>query len=94
MTLPPALTLVRIVRPGHRSFGLWVPVFVLWPLLLVIGLLALAVAALADAVLYASGRSYHHYTRLIAGFFALFGETRGTTVRVAGPGTDIHVEIR
>ncbi|MHB9148888.1 MAG: hypothetical protein ACYC33_02200 [Thermoleophilia bacterium] len=94
MKLPPVLTLVRIARPGRRGFGLWVPVFLLWPLLLVIGLLALAVAALADAVLLAGGRTYHHYTALIAGAFALLGQTRGTTVRVAGPTTDIHIEIR
>ncbi|MHB1345032.1 MAG: hypothetical protein ACYCX3_11845 [Thermoleophilia bacterium] len=94
MSLPPLLTLVRIARPGRRGFGLWVPVFLLWPLLFVIGLLALAAAAHADAVLLVSGQTYHHYTRLVAGSFALLGETRGTTVRVAGPDTNIHIEIR
>lgn len=94
MTLPPLLTFIRVARPGRNGFGLWVPVFLLWPLLFAIGLLALAVAALADAALLLSGRAYHHYTRLIAGAFALLGETRGTTVRVAGPETNIHIEIR
>ncbi len=94
MKLPPALTRVRFIRPGGRRFGLWVPVFLLWPLLFPLGLVALAIAALADAILYASGRTYHHYTRLVAGLFALLGETRGTIVRVDGPETDIHIEIR
>jgi len=92
--LPPALTHVRVVRPGGKRFGLWVPVFLLWPLLFVLGLVALAIAALADSILYASGRTYHHYTRLVAGLFALLGKTRGTVVRVDGPDTDIHIEIR
>jgi hypothetical protein len=94
MNLPPILTRVYVARPGRRSFGLWVPVFLLWPLLFVVGLLALAVAALADAVLAAGGHTYHHYTRLVAGLFALLGETRGTIVQVVGPENNIHIEIR
>lgn len=80
--------------PTNQGFGLWVPVFLLWPLLFAIGLVALAIAALADAILYASGRTYHHYARLVAGLFALLGETRGAVVRVDGLDTDIHIEIR
>lgn len=57
------------------------------------GVLPLAAAALADAVLLVGGRTQHHYAALVAGAFSL-AETRSTTVRVAGRDTDIHFEIR
>ena len=94
MIMPPAVTRIRVERSHGKDLRLWVPVILLWPLLFAVGLLALAVAALADAVLLLGGRSYHHYTRLIAGCLEILAETRGTIVRVDGPGTNVHIEVR
>lgn len=94
MIMPPAVTRIRVERSRGKDLKLWLPVILLWPLLFVVGLLALAVAALADAVLLLGGRSYHHYTRLIAGCLEILAETRGTTVRVDGPSTNVHIDVR
>lgn len=40
MMLPPATMRLRIVEGGRKKIGLWLPIFLLWPLLLVVVLLA------------------------------------------------------
>lgn len=94
MIMPPAVTRIRVEGSRGKDLRLWVPVILLWPLLFVVGLLAMAVAALADAVLLLGGRSYHHYTRLIAGCLDVLAETRGMMVKVYGSSTNVHIEVR
>ena len=50
---------------------LWLPLFVLWPLALALGVLALPIAIVADVVLFLLGRRYYRYTILLARVFAL-----------------------
>ena len=55
MSLPPCIVDVTVARAGRPRRRLWLPVFVLWPLLALLGLLALTVALLVDAVLRGVG---------------------------------------
>ena len=82
MNVPPAILHLVAARPGRRSVRLWLPLFLLWPLALALGVLALPVAIVADVVLLLLGRRYYHYTILLARIFALFGETRGMDIRI------------
>lgn len=82
MSLPPLVLDLRVLSPERRPFHLWLPLFLLWPLVLVLGVLALAGAAVADAVLIASGRRYHHYAVLLVRAFGMLGETRGTVIHI------------
>jgi hypothetical protein len=82
MNAPPAiLDLTVIPADGHRVH-VWLPLFLLWPLAIALGLIALVLTVLADFVLIVVGQRYHHYTFLLARSFAALGETRGMVVRV------------
>ena len=82
MNVPPAMLHLVVVRPGGRSVRLWLPLFLLWPLALALGVLALLIMIVADVVLLLLGRRYHHYTIFLTRTFALFGETRGMDIRI------------
>ena len=82
MNVPPAILHLVAARPGRRSVRLWLPLFLLWPLALALGVLALPVAIVADVVLFLLGRRYYRHTILLARMFALFGETRGMDIRI------------
>ncbi|MCJ7795267.1 MAG: hypothetical protein MUQ56_00605 [Thermoleophilia bacterium] len=93
MNAPPAVVEVHVAEAGGRRLHLWLPVFVLWPLLVLVGGLAIAVAALADAVLFAMGRP-HRFTLFVLGCFDAVGETRGTQVFVENRSRTVDVTVR
>lgn len=55
MMWPPSILRIRIAHRGRRGFGLWIPVFLLWPLMLLIVLLAPAIIAAVPKLRHASG---------------------------------------
>jgi hypothetical protein len=79
MKCPPYLVSMRVMEGERRKFRLWLPLFLLWPLLSIVLLLTLMVALLADAACKASGQRAG-YTRLLFGCLGVVGETRGTEV--------------
>ena len=83
MNVPPAILDLRIDSPErNRPIHLWLPLFLLWPLALVLGVLALVFTIIADVVLLVLGQRYHHYTILLARSFGALCETRGMVIRV------------
>ncbi|TLM98940.1 MAG: hypothetical protein FDZ75_01225 [Actinobacteria bacterium] len=66
----------------EHPMHLWLPVFLLWPLLAIFALLALIVTVVTDAALLVGGRPYHHYTAFVYRCFGLLADTRGMVVRV------------
>lgn len=92
--IPPYVIDLSVVSDEGRRHRLWLPLFLLWPLLLVLLVLALVFTILADIVLVLLGNSYHHYTRLLLGCFAILPDARGTTVHVNGPGSLVDLTIR
>ena len=93
MNVPPAVVDVRATEAGGRKRHFCLPVFVLWPLLVLLGILAVAVAAVADAVLFATGRP-HRLTAFVAGCFEALGATRGTEVTIDNKRHTVGVRIR
>jgi hypothetical protein len=81
MRCPPYVVSMKIQKQERTKFRLWLPFFLLWPLLLVFVLLTLIATLLADLFTLISGRR-PGYTRLIFGVLGLVGETRGTEVFV------------
>jgi hypothetical protein len=79
MKYPPYLVSMRIVDEERTKFRLWLPLFILWPLLLVLLLLTLVATLLADLFSLISGHR-PGYTRLLLGVLGVVGETRGTEV--------------
>ena len=94
MNVPPLVLDLRVVRPERRPVHLWLPLFLLWPLVLVLGVLALLLTMVADGVLFVLGRRYHHYTVLLVRSFATLGETRGTVIRFSNEKTAVDMTVQ
>ncbi len=93
MIAPPLVLRLSVESPERRRVRLWLPLFLVWLLLLPLGLLALALAAIADAVLLLAGERYHHCTILLFRCLQVLAETRGTVVRVRGERTTVEMTI-
>ena len=91
--IPPWVIAVNVSKPGVRRVRLWLPLFLLWPLLLLAVVLVLAGTLMADLVLLISGARYHHYTLLVISTLALLGAARGTHVRASDHGNHVNVDI-
>jgi hypothetical protein len=91
MKLPPVLFHLRIQPARQRGFGIWLPVILLWPLLLPILLIAIGLALIADIV---TGFRFR-VTMIIAATCILMCEMRGLQVAVDGrrSGTDVRVSV-
>ena len=82
MNAPPAILDLTIAPSDGRRVHVWLPLFLLWPLALALGVLALVFTILADFVLIVVGQRYHHYTLLLVRSFEALCETRGMVIRV------------
>lgn len=96
--MPPLSMWLYVASPGHRKVRLWLPLFLLWLLLLPFVVIALVVAVIVDSVLWIGGQRYHHYTLLLVRCLELISDTRGLVVSVNAdaPGEDsseVHVAI-
>ena len=77
MNVPPMILDLKVASPDRRPVHLWLPLFLLWPLALALGVLALVLTIVADVVLLVLGQRYHHYTvLLVRSFAALARDTR------------------
>jgi hypothetical protein len=94
MNVPPLVLDLRVVRPERRPVHLWLPLFLLWPLALVLGVLALLLTMVADGVLFVLGRRYHQYTILLVRSFATLGETRGMVIRFSNEKTAVDMTVQ
>jgi hypothetical protein len=94
LNVPPLVLDLRVVRPERRPVRLWLPLFLLWPLALVLGVVALLFTIVADAVLFVLGRRYHHYTVLLVRSFATLGETRGMVIRFSNGKTAVDMTVQ
>ena len=94
MNVPPLVLDLRVVRPERRPVRLWLPLFLLWPLALVVGVLVLVLTLVADALLLVLGRRYHHYTILLVRSCATLGETRGMVIRFSNEKTAVDMTVQ
>jgi hypothetical protein len=94
MNLPPLVLDLRVIRPERRPVRLWLPLFLLWPLALVLGVVALLFTIVADGVLFVLGRRYHQYSVLLLRSFATLGETRGMVIRFSNERTAVDMTVQ
>lgn len=81
MKPPPAILDLTITPDDGRRIHLWLPLFLLWPLALLVIIPVLAVTIVTDLVLLIVGRRYHHYTLLVVRSLGVLCETRGMVLR-------------
>lgn len=79
--IPPAVMQIRIRDEYGRGFGLWLPLFVLWPIGLVCLVIALPLLIIAEAVLALVRVAFHPLMAVIA-LCGLMSAMRGLHVDV------------
>ena len=94
MKVPPMVLHLKVASSERRPVRLWLPLFLLWPFALVLGVLALTLTLVADAVLLVLGRRYHHYTILLVRSFATLGETRGMVIRFSNEKSAVDMTVQ
>ena len=85
---------LHVAPPGEREHRIWLPLFLLWLILLPFLLLAFLVAMLADVVLFLVGSRYHHYTLLLLRCCEVLGDTRGMVVHVHSKQTNVDLVFK
>jgi hypothetical protein len=91
--VPPLVIDVRVRETGSRSFRIWLPFFLLWPILLIVIGFALFVTSVVDLALFIAGARYHHYTLLVLGSLRVFASVRGTHVNAVTDDSHVKVDI-
>jgi len=94
MNVPPMILDLTVASSQRRPVRLWLPLFLLWPLALALGVVALLFTIVADAVLFVLGRRYHHFTVLLVRSFATLGETRGMAIRFSNTKTAVDMTVQ
>lgn len=91
MNIPPLSMWLAVDSPDHRPVRLWLPLFLVWLLLLPLALLTLIGTLLADVVLALAGQRYHHYTLLLLGCCEVLGDMRGMVLSVHAKDADVDM---
>ena len=82
MRMPPYLISLRVMDQGRTKFRLWLPLFLLWLVLLPLLVLALVVTVLLDLLTRPMGNAFR-FTRFLFAVIGVMGAARGTEVQVA-----------
>lgn len=88
---PPMLLHLRFGRPERH--GLWLPLFLVWLILLPLVALVLLIAIAVDAALFLGGASYHNYTLVLFRCLGVLAASRGTTVRVRSNESVVSIDL-
>lgn len=90
--MPPCFIRVKVAEEERTKFRIWLPLFILWPLLFALVLLVLIVALFVDGVLILMGHKYA-YTRLVIGCLEVLGASRGVEVSVRDNNHTVAVTV-
>ena len=92
MMLPPSLLRLRF-RDGKHRFGLWLPLFIVWPPVVIISLALLPFVLALSALLWPTGWGR---PLLMAGplVFGLFCSLRGLMIEVQSPSSQVYVAFK
>lgn len=90
---PPMLLYLRFGKADHLGSGIWLPLFLVWLVLLPVVVFVLLLTTLVDVVLFLSGQRYHHYTLLLLRCFGVLGAMRGAVVRVHSKESVVDIDV-
>ena len=93
MNVWPAVVDVRVLEAERTRFRMWLPLFLLWPLMLVLAVLALVATIVVDALLLVAGQRYHYYSALLMGSLGALCETRGMKIYIEDDETTVDVAV-
>jgi hypothetical protein len=92
MKMPPYSIALRIVEQERTKFRIWFPLFLLWPLAILLLLLTFIATLAVDAVRLLAGQK-GTYTRLLVGVLGVVGETRGVEVFIQDPTHTVALKL-
>lgn len=91
--MPPLVIDVRVRERDAKSFRIWLPFFLLWPLLLILVGFALIVAIVVDLALLLANARYHHYTLFLINTLRVLASIRGTRAHINNETSRVDVDI-
>lgn len=91
--LPPMLLCLRIGTPERPGSRIWLPLFLVWLILLPLVVLVLLITMLADVALLVAGQTYHHYTLLLFRCLEMLGATRGMVVSIRAKENVVDIDL-
>lgn len=80
--MPPSIIDMRFESPGKKPFHIWLPLFLLWPLVLLVVALGLCLTIPTDFILVVAGQRYHHYSALWLRLFWFLADLNGMVLRI------------
>jgi|TARA_B100002003_G_C13960599_1_gene465344 hypothetical protein len=92
MSWPPSILRLRI-QGRSRGFGLWLPLFIIWPPIVLLAFALSPLVIVLAALLWPTGWGR---PMLLSGpsFFRLFCSLRGFRIDVEGPSERVFISIR
>jgi hypothetical protein len=90
----PSIINLKIQSGAHFKLRLWLPVFIVWPIFIVLFLLLLPFLVIAELVMRVAGTGIRLFA-MIGGVVSVLSAMRGTVVKVDSPKSDsiVHVTI-
>jgi hypothetical protein len=80
----PSIINLKIQSGSHFKLRLWLPVFIVWPILIVLFLLLLPFLVIAELVMRVAGTGIRLFG-MIGGVVSVLSAMRGTVVKVDSP---------
>jgi hypothetical protein len=92
--MPPFIASVHVHESGRTRFRIWLPVFLVWPLVYLLMLILLPLIVAADLILTAAGKQLS-LTGIVFAVHRVLAALRGLRVHVSsGGGTSgVHVVL-
>lgn len=89
MIFPPSIARIQVIDEGRRRINLWLPLILIWPVLLALGVV------LAPLVLIAALATWPRYGRILLyggpQFFGMFCALRGLRAQVADGRNHVNI---
>jgi hypothetical protein len=92
--LPPSVLRIRVADgEGHSRVGLWIPLFLIWPVALVLYALLLPLIVAVSLMIWPSG---YGKPLLLGGpcLFRVFWSLKGTEINVHNPTNQVIVSVQ
>jgi hypothetical protein len=89
--LPPMLLHMRFGTSERH--GLWLPLFLVWLILLPFVVLVLLIAAVADVAMVLGGAPYHRNTLMLFRGLGVLTASQGTTVRIHSNQRVVNIDL-
>ena len=90
--IPPWLIHLRIRRSGRRRIGLWVPVFLFWPLIWLLALVAMALALVVGIIVAPWGWA-RPVICLVPWLMRMLSASKGLRLQVAGDDSEFCLRV-